>query len=131
MKISRGTILPADDSRLIRRIRMPVGTLLYKEGTLICSAYLLETGTIGISRRDQRGVDRIATVLCAGDMVGLDDIFRGDHYTSRAVVLQEAVLQAFPSNLFVEVLSSDSHAAVHLLSTLSSRLARSEFHSMR
>lgn len=119
-------IFYTEDIKSIRRIEIPVGGFLYREEMPICYVYLLRRGIIGISRRDHCGVDRIATILRSGDIVGLDDLFRGESYTNKAIALKRTSLHAIPSNLFIETLSCDSHVAVHLLCNLADRIARSE-----
>ena len=108
------------------QIGLSSGRLLCGEGMPIRYAYLLQSGMIGISRRDEEGIERISSILHPGDVVGLDDIFRGSRYTNKALALKRTILRAIPSHLLVEAIRSDRKLALRLLGSLAERIEQGE-----
>ena len=110
----------------IEKVEFDVGASLYQTGDQAHHVYLLQSGLIGLSRSDRRGVERISTLLATGDIVGLNDLFCAGRRKGTAIAFCKTIALAIPFQLLVETVQSDYHSTLGLLHDFCKQVNRME-----
>src|SRR5687768_3524242 len=102
------------------------GTVLFRAGELGDAMYLIETGRVRISVRDEDKEDVTLAELAGGDFFGEMSIIDGKARSADARVIEEARLAVLPRDQFLAFVRSNPDVALEMLGAVTDRLRRTD-----
>ncbi len=122
--------LDDDAARELRSLlsdkRVPQNTRLFRQGDKGDAMYLIESGRVRISIRDQEDQEVILAELAQGDFFGEMSIIDGRQRSADAKVVDDAQLAFLSREAFLSFVRSNSDVALEMLSALTDRLRRTD-----
>jgi CRP/FNR family cyclic AMP-dependent transcriptional regulator len=101
-------------------------TLLFRQGDVGDSMYLIESGRIRISIQDEDKRDVTLAELAQGDFFGEMSIIDGRQRSADAQVVEDSRLAILSREAFLSFIRSNPDVAVEMLSALTDRLRRTD-----
>ncbi len=96
---------------------------IFKEGTFGDSAYMIDTGKVGIiSETDQNGQRKVVAMLRKNDIFGEMGLIDNEVRTATAIALEDTQVSVISKKTFDYLLKHDPFALRPLLEVLSHRL---------
>ncbi|HYV12254.1 MAG TPA: DUF1003 domain-containing protein [Pyrinomonadaceae bacterium] len=122
--------LDDDAARELRSLlsdkRVPQNTRLFRQGDKGDAMYLIESGRVRISIRDQEEQEVILAELAQGDFFGEMSIIDGRQRSADAKVIDDAQLAILSREAFLSFVRSNPDVALEMLSALTDRLRRTD-----
>lgn len=109
---------------LATRERLQPGQVLFWAGDKGDAMYVIETGSVKISRLSPAGKERILRILSAGEVIGEMALFDGKERSASAIALEPSILVRLPKDTFLSLLEATPAMAVRMLAILAGRLRR-------
>ena len=106
--------------------RVPQNTRLFRQGDKGDAMYLIESGRVRISIRDEEDQEVILAELAQGDFFGEMSIIDGRQRSADARVIDDAQLAILSRDAFLTFVRSNSDVALEMLSALTDRLRRTD-----
>jgi len=106
--------------------RVPQNTRLFRQGDKGDAMYLIESGRVRISIRDDDDAEVILAELAQGDFFGEMSIIDGRQRSADAKVIEDARLAILSRDSFLSFVRSNSDVALEMLSALTDRLRRTD-----
>jgi uncharacterized membrane protein len=111
---------------LLREKTVPRNTALFNQGDQGNAMYLIESGRVRISIRDEDEQELTLAELAQGDFFGEMSIIDGRQRSADARVLEEARLAVLPRDDFLRFVRTKPDVALEMLSALTDRLRRTD-----
>jgi len=105
---------------------VPQNTRLFRQGDKGDAMYLIESGRVRISIRDDDEQDVILAELAQGDFFGEMSIIDGRQRSADAKVIEDARLAILSREAFLSFVRSNPDVALEMLSALTDRLRRTD-----
>ena len=105
---------------------VPQNTRLFRQGDKGDAMYLIESGRVRISIRDEEEQEVILAELAQGDFFGEMSIIDGRQRSADAKVIEDARLAILSREAFLSFVRSNSDVALEMLSALTDRLRRTD-----
>jgi CRP/FNR family cyclic AMP-dependent transcriptional regulator len=105
---------------------VPQNTRLFRQGDKGDAMYLIESGRVRISIRDQDDAEVILAELAQGDFFGEMSIIDGRQRSADAKVIDDARLAILSRDAFLSFVRSNPDVAIEMLSALTDRLRRTD-----
>jgi len=105
---------------------VPQNTRLFRQGDKGDAMYLIESGRVRISIRDDDDAEVILAELAQGDFFGEMSIIDGRQRSADAKVIEDARLAILSRDSFLSFVRSNSDVALEMLSALTDRLRRTD-----
>jgi CRP/FNR family transcriptional regulator, cyclic AMP receptor protein len=105
---------------------VPRNTLLFRQGEKGNAMYLIESGRVRISIRDDEEQEVILAELAQGDFFGEMSIIDGRQRSADAKVIEDAQFAILSRDAFLSFVRSNSDVALEMLSALTDRLRRTD-----
>src|SRR5678815_3641012 len=122
--------LDDDAARELRSLlsdkRVPQNTRLFRQGDKGDAMYLIESGRVRISIRDEEEQEVILAELAQGDFFGEMSIIDGRQRSADANVIDDAQLAILSREAFLMFVRSNPDVALEMLSALTDRLRRTD-----
>ena len=122
--------LDDDAARELRSLlsdkRVPQNTRLFRQGDKGDAMYLIESGRVRISIRDDDEQEVILAELAQGDFFGEMSIIDGRQRSADAKVIEDAQLAILSRDAFLSFVRSNADVALEMLSALTDRLRRTD-----
>jgi len=122
--------LDDDAARELRSLlsdkRVPQNTRLFRQGDKGDAMYLIESGRVRISIRDEEEQEVILAELAQGDFFGEMSIIDGRQRSADANVMDDAQLAILSREAFLMFVRSNPDVALEMLSALTDRLRRTD-----
>src|SRR5678815_465238 len=122
--------LDDDAARELRRLlsdkRVPQNTRLFRQGDKGDAMYLIESGRVRISIRDDDDAEVILAELAQGDFFGEMSIIDGRQRSADAKVIEDAQLAILSREAFLSFVRNNPDVALEMLSALTDRLRRTD-----
>jgi CRP/FNR family transcriptional regulator, cyclic AMP receptor protein len=122
--------LDDDAARELRSLlsdkRVPQNTRLFRQGDKGDAMYLIESGRVRISIRDEEEQEVILAELAQGDFFGEMSIIDGRQRSADANVIDDAQLAILSRDAFLSFVRSNPDVALEMLSALTDRLRRTD-----
>ena len=122
--------LDDDAARELRSLlsdkRVPQNTRLFRQGDKGDAMYLIESGRVRISIRDDDDAEVILAELAQGDFFGEMSIIDGRQRSADAKVIDDARLAILSRDAFLSFVRSNPDVALEMLSALTDRLRRTD-----
>ncbi|HJT25808.1 MAG TPA: DUF1003 domain-containing protein [Pyrinomonadaceae bacterium] len=122
--------LDDDAARELRSLlsdkRVPQNTRLFRQGDKGDAMYLIESGRVRISIRDEEQQEVILAELAQGDFFGEMSIIDGRQRSADANVIDDAQLAILSRDAFLSFVRSNPDVALEMLSALTDRLRRTD-----
>jgi len=122
--------LDDDAARELRSLlsdkRVPQNTRLFRQGDKGDAMYLIESGRVRISIRDQEEQEVILAELAQGDFFGEMSIIDGRQRSADAKVIDDAQLAILSREAFLSFVRNNPDVALEMLSALTDRLRRTD-----
>jgi CRP/FNR family cyclic AMP-dependent transcriptional regulator len=122
--------LDDDAARELRSLlsdkRVPQNTRLFRQGDKGDAMYLIESGRVRISIRDDEEQEVILAELAQGDFFGEMSIIDGRQRSADAKVIEDAQLAILSRDAFLSFVRSNADVALEMLSALTDRLRRTD-----
>ena len=115
-----------DLRNLLREKVVPQNTALFNQGDVGNAMYLIESGRVRISIRDEDDHELTLAELAQGDFFGEMSIIDGRKRSADARVLDEARLAVLPREDFLRFVRDNPNVALEMLSALTDRLRRTD-----
>jgi CRP/FNR family transcriptional regulator, cyclic AMP receptor protein len=112
--------------RLLSDKTVPRNTRLFKQGEQGNAMYLIESGRVRISIRDDDDEEVILAELAQGDFFGEMSIIDGRQRSADARVIEDAQLAILSRDAFLSFVRSNPNVALEMLSALTDRLRRTD-----
>jgi len=112
--------------RLLSDKTVPQNTRLFRQGDKGDAMYLIESGRVRISIRDENDDDLTLAELAQGDFFGEMSIIDGRQRSADARVIEDAQLAILSREAFLSFVRSNSDVALEMLSALTDRLRRTD-----
>jgi uncharacterized membrane protein len=111
---------------LLREKVVPQNTALFHQGDKGNAMYLIESGRVRISIRDEDEHELTLAELAQGDFFGEMSIIDGRQRSADARVLEDARLAVLPRDDFLRFVRTKPDVALEMLSALTDRLRRTD-----
>ena len=111
---------------LLKEKTVPQNTPLFNQGDKGNAMYLIESGRVRISIRDEDDHELTLAELAQGDFFGEMSIIDGRKRSADARVLDEARLAVLPREDFLRFVRNNPNVALEMLSALTDRLRRTD-----
>ena len=111
---------------LLREKTVPADTPLFNQGDKGNAMYLIESGRVRISIRDEDEHELTLAELAQGDFFGEMSIIDGRQRSADARVLEEARLAVLSRDDFLRLVRTKPDIALEMLSALTDRLRRTD-----
>ena len=111
---------------LLREKVVPQNTRLFDQGDKGDAMYLIESGRVRISIRDEDKQELTLAELAQGDFFGEMSIIDGRQRSADARVLEDARLAILPRDDFLRFVRTNPNVALEMLSALTDRLRRTD-----
>ncbi len=122
--------LDDDAARELRSLlsdkRVPQNTRLFRQGDKGDAMYLIESGRVRISIRDEEEQEVVLAELAQGDFFGEMSIIDGRQRSADAKVIEDAQLAILSRDAFLSFVRNNSDVALEMLSALTDRLRRTD-----
>jgi CRP/FNR family cyclic AMP-dependent transcriptional regulator len=105
---------------------VPQNTRLFKQGDSGNAMYLIESGRVRISIRDQDEQEVTLAELAQGDFFGEMSIIDGRQRSADAQVIEDARLAILSRDAFLSFVRTNPDVALEMLSALTDRLRRTD-----
>jgi len=105
---------------------VPQNTRLFRQGEKGDAMYLIESGRVRISIRDEAEEEVTLAELAQGDFFGEMSIIDGRQRSADAKVIEDAQLAILSRDAFLSFVRSNSDVALEMLSALTDRLRRTD-----
>jgi len=105
---------------------VPQNTRLFRQGDKGDAMYLIESGRVRISIRDEEDQEVILAELAQGDFFGEMSIIDGRQRSADAKVIDDAQLAILSREAFLSFVRNNSDVALEMLSALTDRLRRTD-----
>ena len=105
---------------------VPQNTRLFRQGDKGDAMYLIESGRVRISIRDEDEQEVILAELAQGDFFGEMSIIDGRQRSADAKVIDDARLAILSRDVFLSFVRSNPDVALEMLSALTDRLRRTD-----
>jgi CRP/FNR family cyclic AMP-dependent transcriptional regulator len=105
---------------------VPQNTRLFRQGDKGDSMYLIESGRVRISLRDDDKQEVVLAELAQGDFFGEMSIIDGRQRSADAKVIEDARLAILSRDAFLSFVRSNPDVALEMLSALTDRLRRTD-----
>ena len=105
---------------------VPRNTRLFKQGDKGNAMYLIESGRVRISIRDDDGQEVTLAELAQGDFFGEMSIIDGRQRSADAQVIEDARLAILSRDAFLSFVRTNPDVALEMLSALTDRLRRTD-----
>lgn len=102
------------------------GQTLYFQGNPAFGLYCINSGKIKISKVANDGKETIIRIAGPGDVLGHQNIFSQDNYTSTATVIEEAMVCFMDRNYMVKLIESQPSIAINIIKKLSNEVNLTE-----
>ena len=102
------------------------GTVLFRAGETGDAMYLIESGRVRISVRDEDKEDLTLAELAGGDFFGEMSLIDGKQRSADARVIEEARLAVLPRDEFLAFVRSNPDVALEMLGAVTERLRRTD-----
>jgi CRP-like cAMP-binding protein len=102
------------------------GQTLYFQGNPAFGLYCLKTGKVKISKMGNDGKEIILRIAGPGDVLGHQNIFNNDFYTSTATVIENAVVCFIDKKFVTEKIASEQSIAINIIKKLSDEMTAFE-----
>lgn len=112
--------------RLLLFKNVATGTRLFYKGDSGDAMYLIESGLIRISLKDEDGKELILTDLAQGDFFGEMALIDGRKRSADATVVQDARLAILSRQDFLSFVRSSPDVALEMMGALTDRLRRTD-----
>lgn len=112
--------------RLLSDKRVPQNTRLFKQGEKGDAMYLIESGRVRISIRDDDDQELTLAELAQGDFFGEMSIIDGRQRSADATVIEDAQFAILSREAFLLFVRSNPDVALEMLSALTDRLRRTD-----
>ena len=106
--------------------KVPQNTRLFKQGDKGDAMYLIESGRVRISIRDDDDQELTLAELAQGDFFGEMSIIDGRQRSADAKVIEDAQFAILPRDTFLSFVRSNPDVALEMLSALTDRLRRTD-----
>jgi len=111
---------------LLKTRTIPRKTKLFRKGELGDSMYLIESGRICISIKDEEGNDVTLAELAQGDFFGEMALIDGKQRSADASIMEDARLAVLARPEFLSFIRSNPDVALEMLSAVTHRLRRTD-----
>jgi uncharacterized membrane protein len=105
---------------------VPQNTRLFRQGDMGDAMYLIESGRVRISIRDNEEQEVILAELAQGDFFGEMSIIDGRQRSADAKVIEDARFAILSREAFLSFVRSNPDVALEMLSALTDRLRRTD-----
>jgi uncharacterized membrane protein len=105
---------------------VPQNTRLFRQGDKGDAMYLIESGRVRISIRDDDDAEVILAELAQGDFFGEMSIIDGRQRSADAKVIEDAQLAILSRDSFLSFVRNNPDVALEMLSALTDRLRRTD-----
>src|SRR5687767_8185000 len=105
---------------------VPQNTRLFRQGDKGDAMYLIESGRVRISIRDDDDQELTLAELAQGDFFGEMSIIDGRQRSADAKVIEDARLAVLSREAFLSFVRTNPHVALEMLSALTDRLRRTD-----
>ena len=105
---------------------VPQNTRLFRQGDKGDAMYLIESGRVRISIRDEEEQEVVLAELAQGDFFGEMSIIDGRQRSADAKVIEDAQLAILSREAFLSFVRSNADVALEMLSALTDRLRRTD-----
>ncbi|HEY0365527.1 MAG TPA: DUF1003 domain-containing protein [Pyrinomonadaceae bacterium] len=105
---------------------VPQNTRLFRQGDMGDAMYLIESGRVRISIRDDDEQEVVLAELAQGDFFGEMSIIDGRQRSADAKVIEDARLAILSRDAFLSFVRSNADVALEMLSALTDRLRRTD-----
>ena len=112
--------------RLLSDKTVPRNTRLFRQGEQGNAMYLIESGRVRISIRDDDDEEVILAELAQGDFFGEMSIIDGRQRSADANVIEDAQLAILSRDAFLSFVRTNPDVALEMLSALTDRLRRTD-----
>ncbi len=112
--------------RLLSDKTVPRNTRLFRQGEQGNAMYLIESGRVRISIRDDDDEEVILAELAQGDFFGEMSIIDGRQRSADANVIEDARLAILSRDAFLSFVRTNPDVALEMLSALTDRLRRTD-----
>ena len=111
---------------LLSETKVPQNTRLFRQGDIGDAMYLIESGRVRISIRDDDKQEVTLAELAQGDFFGEMSIIDGRQRSADAKVVEDAYLAVLPRDTFLSFVRTNPDVALEMLSALTDRLRRTD-----
>ncbi|HZE70633.1 MAG TPA: DUF1003 domain-containing protein [Pyrinomonadaceae bacterium] len=115
-----------DLRNLLKSSTVPRPTRLFRQGDSGDSMYLIESGRVSISLRDEEGKEVTLAELAQGDFFGEMALIDGQQRSADACVTEDARLAVLLRPDFLSFIRTNPDVALEMLSAVSHRLRRTD-----
>ncbi len=115
-----------DLRELLREKDATTSTRLFNKGETGDAMYLIETGRVRISIKDEEQKEITLTELAQGDFFGEMSLIDGRQRSADATVVEDARLAVLPRQDFLKFVRMNPDVALGMLAALSDRLRRTD-----
>ena len=105
---------------------VPTNTRLFNKGETGDAMYLIETGRVRISIKDDDNKEITLTEIAQGDFFGEMSLIDGRQRSADATVVEDARLSILPRQQFLTFVRTNPDVALGMLAALSDRLRRTD-----
>ena len=112
--------------RLLSDKKVPQNTRLFKQGDKGDAMYLIESGRVRISLRDDDDQELTLAELAQGDFFGEMSIIDGRQRSADARVIEDAQFAILSRDSFLSFVRNNPDVALEMLSALTDRLRRTD-----
>ena len=105
---------------------VPQNTRLFRQGDMGDAMYLIESGRVRISIRDDEEQEVVLAELAQGDFFGEMSIIDGRQRSADAQVIEDARLAILSRDAFLSFVRTNPDVALEMLSALTDRLRRTD-----
>ncbi len=106
--------------------RVPANTRLFRQGDKGDAMYLIESGRVRISIRDEEDHELTLAELAQGDFFGEMSIIDGRQRSADASVIEDAQFAILSRDVFLSFVRTNPDVALEMLSALTDRLRRTD-----
>lgn len=111
---------------LLTSSHISTGTQLFQKGDIGDAMYLIESGRVRISIRDEDGKEVTLAELAQGDFFGEMALIDGRRRSADATVFEDARFSVLSRKDFLKFVRSSPDVALEMLASLSDRLRRTD-----
>ena len=111
---------------LLSETKVPQNTRLFRQGDKGDAMYLIESGRVQISIRDDDEQEVLLAELAQGDFFGEMSIIDGRQRSADAKVIEDARLAILSRDAFLSFVRTSPDVALEMLSALTDRLRRTD-----
>lgn len=115
-----------DLRNLLSEKTVPQNTRLFRQGDRGDAMYLIESGRVRISIRDDDKQEVTLAELAQGDFFGEMSIIDGRQRSADAQVIEDSRLAVLSREAFLSFVKNNPHVALEMLSALTDRLRRTD-----